>query len=101
MSHIDDLNENQLEGHKWSIEALLDQAKQEVAHYEDELKAIAERFKELASSATETVVEKAEEVVETVKEEVKKAAPKKSTKKATAKDEETPVEEPATEDSDK
>ena len=99
MSHLNDLNENQLEGHKWSIETLLDQAKQEVARYEDELKAIAERLKELASSATEAVVEKAEEVVETVKEEVKKAAPKKSTKKA-AKDEEVPAEEPAAENSD-
>jgi hypothetical protein len=99
MSNIDDLNENQLEGHKWSIEALLEQAKEEVARYEDELKAIANRLKNLASGAVETVQDKAEEVVEVVKEEVKKAAPKKAaTKKAAKKDEteEVTVEEPET-----
>lgn len=99
MSHLNDLNENQLEGHKWSIENLLEQAKQEVARYEDELKAIAERFKELASSTAGVVADKAEEVVETVKEEVKKAAPKRTTKKAAAKTEEK-VEE-SDKDSDK
>jgi ClpP class serine protease len=84
MSHIDNLNKNQLEGHKWSIETLLDQAKQEVARYENELKAIADRFKVLATESVETVQEKVEEVVETVKEEVKKAAPKKVVAKKTA-----------------
>jgi uncharacterized protein YlzI (FlbEa/FlbD family) len=93
MSHINDLNENQLEGHRWSIEALRDQAKAEVARYEEELKAIADRLKALASGAVEVVQDKAEEVVEAVKEEVKKAAPKKATKKADDKTEEAPVEE--------
>jgi hypothetical protein len=98
MSHIDDLNENQLEGHKWSIEALLDQAKSEVVRYEDELKAIAARLKDLASGVVEVAQDKAEEVVEVVKEEVKKAAPKKTAKKTEKKDEteETSVEEPET-----
>jgi ClpP class serine protease len=96
MSHIDDLNENQLEGHKWSIEALLEQAKAEVARYEEELKAIATRLKDLASGVVDVAQDKVEEVAEEVVEAVKKAAPKKATaKKAAAKTEEV-AEEPET-----
>lgn len=69
------------------VTTLADKAKEELANYEEELKATTERLKTFSNDAVETVQEKVEEVVETVKEEVKKAAPKKTAKKTTKKEE--------------
>lgn len=95
MSIIDDLQDSaacQQAADRFGI--LLEQAKADVALYEQIIKDIAEKLKTFAEETTAAV----EETVEAVKEEVKKAAPKRTSKKA-AKNEEAPVEEPVADDS--
>ena len=72
------ISKDALEARKHGLETLIANAKEDVASYEDQLKAIVEKLKSFTT-----------DVVEEVKEEVKKAAPKRSTKKSEAKAEES------------
>lgn len=99
--NFDNYNLDDLTQHQSHLSSIVRELKNKLAALEEELKAGAEKIKELTSNTASVVQDKAEEVAEVVKEEVKKAAPKKSTKKAAAKAEETPVEESTADDSDK
>ena len=84
-----------LNARKYGLEVLVANAKEDIASYEEQLKAIADRLKDFATDTVTAVQDKVEEVVEVVKEEVKKAAPKKAAKKT---EEEVVVEEPKVEE---
>ena len=81
VDRIDAKDIDGLKQHEWRITILANEARENLANYEEELKAIAAKIKIGTEAVVETVQDKVEEVVEVVKEEVKKATPKKSTKK--------------------